>query len=183
MIAAHRRAHRRIHAVLWPLVAALGLAAWSARRPVDAPTDWPGFLAENAGSIRAAAPSSNAPRAPLWTRDGAFGSWPVRLALFEDGRLELRPHRPLEQPELLLYWLPGAFSGDRLPDHARLLGRLAGPQTQRFLLPPDAMRAEDGDPGSLVVYGLGHAEIVASARLSAPVSATAAASSTTRAMP
>lgn len=182
MIAAHRRAHRRIHVLLWPAVGLLLAAALATRRPVDAPSDWPGFLAENAESratgaetrtgIDAASSSRRASdrEAPRWSREDAFGAWPARLSRLADGRLEIRPHRPLDRPELLVYWLPGAFDGARLPDDARLLGRLTGSHAQRFALPPevataDASGVDDDETGTLVLFSLGHGEIVATARL------------------
>lgn len=171
MIAACRRAHRRIHAGLWPVVFVLVAVALFTRRPVDAPTDWPAFLAEAERARATAASGAAAKReiGPLWSRDDAFGAWPARLALFADGTLELRPRRPLDRPELLLYWIPGAFTGDELPDDARLLGRVTGTHAQRFASPANG--------GSLVVYSLGHGAIVASARLEPATPAAPSASS------
>lgn len=182
MIAAHRRAHRRLHAVLWPAIGVVLAAALAARRPVDAPSDWPGFLAENAeagstgigvGTGTRVAPANRSTRgraASPWSREDAFGSWPARLSRLADGRIEIRPHRPIDRPELLVYWLAGDFDGTRLPDDARLLGRLTGSHAQRFALPAGvatagASGAEDVESGTLVVFSLGHGEIVATARL------------------
>ncbi|MFO0688104.1 MAG: hypothetical protein U0900_05310 [Myxococcota bacterium] len=181
MITGHRRAHRRIHALLWPIVFILVATAITTRRPLDAPADWPAFLAqseaEHAPASAASGSGKTRPTGPLWTRDDAFGAWPARLALFADGTVELRPRRPLDHPELLLYWVPGAFAGDALPEDARLLGLLTGTHAQRFALPAKA--------GSLVLYALGHGAIVASARLDEPATdsmgSTAAPTATTAA--
>lgn len=161
MIAALRRAHRRLHAALWPVAFAVVVAALATRRPVDAPSDWPAFLArvEQARTTATGRAGSTSESRPLWSRDDAFGAWPARLTVYGDGQLELRPRRPLDRPELLLYWIPGALDGDRLPGDARLLGRVTGTHAQRFSLP------RGGGAGSLVLFSLGHGTIVASARL------------------
>jgi hypothetical protein len=60
-------------------------------------------------------------------------------------------------PEALLYWA-AAGPGSGLPEHALLLGRLAGPT--RFELPPEAAGG-----GWLVVYSLVHQEVAIAAEL------------------
>lgn len=96
-------------------------------------------------------------------------SRPVRVADFESlglelaiGRgaggepvLELRPRADLQQPDLLLYWLPresleGAPAG--VPEGALLLGALAGARVRRFVLPERALVEQ----GALLLYTLAH---------------------------
>lgn len=106
-------------------------------------------------------------------REDAFGSWPARLAWSDDGLVEITPLRPLDRPELLLYWIEDEsedeLEGNALPPDARLVGRIASTSPQRFVLPEAAVaqtRIAGGAHGLLVIYSLGHHEIVATARLS-----------------
>lgn len=47
MIASHRRTHRWLHAMLWPLLIALCVGAWHARTPDAVMTEWPAFLSSH----------------------------------------------------------------------------------------------------------------------------------------
>lgn len=164
MIARLRRVHRRIHLLLWPAVALLFGAALAKRPAVDVRDDWLAALAGAARESEGAGRRIAGQFMLFGSSIDAFGPWPARLSLWTDGTVELTPLRPLDQPELLVYWLPDPFVGDVLPDSAQLLGRLAGTQAQRFHLPSRASVSKS-DPGSLVVYSLGHQAVVASARL------------------
>lgn len=164
MIARLRRAHRAIHRIAWLPIFLLFVAALSSRRPVEIADDgWAALPAAAHGSGTMRTPTS-APRALLGTSTEAFGIWPARLSVWTDGTLEIEPLRPLDRPELLIYWLSDPLVGETLPDSAQLLGRLAGTATRRFRLPPSSS-ASPGDPGILVVYSLGHQQVVATARL------------------
>lgn len=122
------------------------------------------------------APSDvNAPRR-LGAGEDLFGVWPARLSWWSDGQIEITPLRPLDRPELLVYWSPGEITGGQIPDDAHLIGRLTSSRPHRFALPEtNAGRTADSigraneetsaARGQLVVYSLGHQEIVATARL------------------
>jgi hypothetical protein len=72
--------------------------------------------------------------------------------------LELAPHADLGQPDLLVYWSrDGAL--DRLPEHATLLGRLAGTEVRRFALP------EGARAGRVHLFSLGHGALVGAAAI------------------
>ncbi|MBY0399675.1 hypothetical protein K2X89_05225 [Myxococcota bacterium] len=176
MIRDRRRAHRRIHQALWPTLALVFAALLTDRRPIDSREDWPTLLAHSARPLGGDETPASATSHALWSSRDAFGGWPARMALFADGSVEIQPLRPLDRPELLVYWVSEAQPGDRLPDSAHLLGRLAGPLAQRFTLPARALTrigtaSSTASPepstasGALVVYSLGHQEIVATARL------------------
>ena len=64
----------------------------------------------------------------------------------------MEPTGPLRAPDPLLYWSASPAQG-ALPSDARLLGPLSAAPVQRFPLPAER--------GQLIVYSLGHAEIVA----------------------
>ena len=96
---------------------------------------------------------------PRWTREDLWSALSIRTSAYtRDGVVivELAPLRDPLLPDLLVYWAPGG-PGDRLPDGARLLGRLAGTATRRFALPAAG--------GRLHLYSLGHARLVDSAAL------------------
>ncbi len=147
VIARLRRRHRVATlalAVLMPPALAIALASRSAA-PIQA---LPPALAD-------AAPSG----APRWSRDDLWSALPVRTRGFagDAGALvELAPLRDPMLPDLLVYWAAGGGS-DRLPDGARLLGRLAGTDVRRFAVPAAG--------GRLYLYSLGHARLVDSAAL------------------
>lgn len=165
MIRSRRRAHRSIHLLLWPGLAAFFTYSLAETASKPAPFDWTSVLVDRTTNT----PNGADPRdaEPIWTREDAFGLWPARLAVHRDGRLELTPLRPLDRPELLLYWSPpidseGSASDERLPAEAILLGRIFAARAQSFAL-PDAVRGSTRRRGALVVYSLGHQEIVARA--------------------
>lgn len=165
MIRSRRRAHRSIHLLLWPGLAAFFTYSLAETASTLAPFDWTSVLVDRTtNNTNGVGPRDDE---PIWTRDDAFGLWPARLAIHRDGRLELTPLRPLDRPELLLYWSPpidseANASDERLPAEAVLLGRIFAARQQSFAL-PDAVRGATDRRGALVVYSLGHQEIVARA--------------------
>lgn len=81
-----------------------------------------------------------------------------------DRWIELEPRGPIARPEVLVYWTPEtAGPADRLPQDAFLLGALAGLRPRTFAVPAGAL----GRDGRLVLYSLGHQEVVATAQLPA----------------
>lgn len=76
--------------------------------------------------------------------------------------VELDPGAPIALPEVLVYWTPSTVA-DRLPEDAFLIGSLAGARARAHGMPRDAL----GRDGTLVLYSLGHQEVVASAPLPA----------------
>lgn len=155
MIASHRRAHLWIHLVLWPVAFALLAAAVANRRPVPLVGAWPSFLMD----------APTAPSEILWSREDLFDGWPARVTAHVDGSIDVKPLRPLDRPDLLLYWTTGAIAGAALPGDAHLLGRITETTVHRFRLPE---HPPEHKQGSLVVYSLGHQEIVATAILPSP---------------
>lgn len=154
MIRSHRRAHLWIHFVLWPLAFVLLAAGIAGRRPVPLLGAWPSFLADPPAAAREI----------LWSREDLFDGWPARVTARVDGSIDVKPLRPIDRPDLLLYWAAGAVSGTALPGDAHLLGRITGTTVQRIRL-PDRLPDGPAEYGSLVVYSLGHQEIVATAIL------------------
>ncbi len=93
-----------------------------------------------------------------------WGRLPLNTRISDPGgglTVELAPRRSLRRPALLLYWSAAASDSGRLPADSRLLGAFAGTHLQAFGLPREA--AQVG--GRLILYSLGHQEIVASARI------------------
>ena len=64
---------------------------------------------------------------------------------------------PLRRPDVLLYWTAHEPHGG-LGEGARLLGSVRGDGVERFGQVPD-------DPGFLVLYSLGHDELIAARAL------------------
>jgi hypothetical protein len=109
---------------------------------------------------------SAAPRsegAVLWEREDLFPGWPARLSVRADRSAELKALRPLVAPDVLVYWTPdAAVDLGSLPADAHLVARLGGTAVHRFTLPAHDVPAP---AGALVLYSLGHQEVVAAAVL------------------
>jgi len=76
--------------------------------------------------------------------------------------LDIVLHERIEAPDVLLYWSASdAAAGGQLPADAYLLGSLQRASRQQVPL-PRAARERDGH---LILYSLGHQEVVASAPL------------------
>ena len=73
--------------------------------------------------------------------------------------LLIRPLTPILKPDMLVYWVPSSktFTDGNLSEHAILTGNLAGDSPRRLSLPPGAAQGE----GDIVIYSLGHRDIVA----------------------
>jgi hypothetical protein len=80
--------------------------------------------------------------------------------------LELDPDGDLRQPDVLVYWSPAAETQGRLPADSHLLGRLAGARARRLPLPAAAVPGS----GQIVLYSLGHQELVGALPLPGPAS-------------
>lgn len=184
MIASQRRTHGRLHRLLWPCLFGLFATALATRQPAPVNDPWPDALVARltpstpqrpaSGNATAEAAQASRPKAALLgVREDLFGAFPARVLVRVDGTLELAPLRPIDRPELLLYWSalqsPADSSigakPDRLPSDALLLGRIAGTGTHHFRLPDEALRAGSSS-GRLVLFSLGHQEIVATAAMS-----------------
>lgn len=79
----------------------------------------------------------------------------------------LRLHEPLRKPDVLAYWsAQGAAAGRALPGDVHLLGSVSAQRDNYLPLPlwPASSRV---DEGFLILYSLGHHEVVASAAVPA----------------
>jgi hypothetical protein len=147
-----RRAHRAIVTVLAVALPLAFVQALRGRNPVPA--------GELSAAVLGSAPRADLPRlVGLRALDGV--RLEQRVFATPEGRLsvEVSLAPASAAPDALLYWAaadPGPAAG--LPEHALLLGRLAG--ATRFALPPDAAGG-----GWLVVYSLIHQEVVIAAEL------------------
>lgn len=148
MIRPLRVRHRRVVltlAIVTPLLFAAGLAT---RRPIPLSTDG------------ATPPEADRHRdAEIVDRDeSAWGDLPILTDWLggPGAAVRLEVTEPLRQPDLLLYWDPEP-AGDRLSDSALLLGPVGGRRRASWDVPAPV------EGGRLVLYSLGHGEIVASA--------------------
>jgi hypothetical protein len=79
---------------------------------------------------------------------------PIRLASLDNGAaVLLTAEEAVDGAGLLLYWLP---AGARFSERAVLVGAVRGHGRQALPLPEPVV-----EPGSLVLYSLGHAEEIA----------------------
>ncbi len=168
MIAPLRRRHRLwtlTLAVVMPVLYVLALTA----RPQPPVADLPSALAAaDAGGevVREATDLFAVHAVTVRVRRGT-GGWKV----------ELEPQAPIVRPEILVYWSPSApasealpaealpaeaLAAEALPAEAFLLGSLAGTRARVFDLPTPAF----GGDGWLVLYSLGHQEVIDTAALS-----------------
>ena len=152
-----RQAHRRLILLLAPIAFVLFGAAILDRGGMPVSTALPDF--SNRGDVSEGAAASWGDR--LWSKEDLFTGWPARLVAYPNRRFELKPLRPLEKPDVLLYWTPGSGSADSLPSDAHLLGRLGGTGIRRFILPDHGIGGPSGrGNGALILYSLGHQEVV-----------------------
>lgn len=86
---------------------------------------------------------------------------PVAVRVLRGGVLELAASAPLARPDVLVYWSAEA-PAKAVPAGAYLLGPL-GDRPRRFPLPAEAA----GVDGHLVLFSLGHGEILATGALPA----------------
>lgn len=153
MIAPLRRRHRLRTAALLvavPVLLALALAARPSPPRVEA-------------RPAALAPGPD-PRGGDVETLPVFGEFDVTVHAWQtaDGPvIGITPGEPLARPAVLVYWTP-APPGDGLPDDALLLGAVAD-RGRTYAVPPAAA----GRDGHLVLYSLGHQEVVASGELPA----------------
>ena len=158
MIAPLRRRHRWTTAVLAVAVPVLYVVALAARPDepvvVSLPPEW---SPAPAGKVEADL-GLLIEDPPVVVRARGDGSSDVK-----SWGLELEPIEPIARPKMLVYWSASPPTAGRLPEAATLLGGLAGRHARTFELPVAAR----GHAGTLVLYSLGHQEIVASAPLPA----------------
>ena len=80
--------------------------------------------------------------------------------------VELQPETDLKRPDVLVYWSREAAIGAAgLPGDAVLLGSLAGTERRRYPLPSGVAWGE----GALVLYSLGHQELLSVTFLAAKI--------------
>ncbi len=147
MIAPLRRRHRWLIATLTVVVPVLFVVALTGRPAGPAIGTLPAELAETARG-RVESEHDDLFAHPIITRIRATDAeWLV----------ELQPREPLAKPELLVYWTAEATSGDeRLPAGAYLIGSLAGTRSRVYTMPEQTL----GQAGRLLLYSLGHQEVV-----------------------
>ena len=130
-------------------------AALAARTPPAAAPAFPAPLTRST--------SHAVPRNALPVFDSAL-LWPglalrTRVLVSGDQRyVQLVPHEPVREPDVLVYASAAPAAGDALPDDARLLGRFAGSRAQSFALGTQT-------PDSLWLFSLAHGEVVGRANL------------------
>ncbi len=155
MIAPLRRRHRWLTgllAVVVPVVFALALAS---RPAVPVSESLPEALA----------PATQASGGVVGS-DLAFEALPMTARVTRDGanfRIQVVPTEALAKPEVLAYWTPAGSALDRLPTDAWLLGAVGGLRPQAFTVP----EAVQGREGQLVLYSLGHQEVLGAVALPA----------------
>jgi hypothetical protein len=152
MIAPLRARHRLWTTTLAVALPALYVLALLARTQVPA-VELPPALAEDAGGevVREAT--------------DLFADHAVTTRVRRAGdrfRVELEPVAPIVSPAVLVYWSPSP-AGEALPAESFLLGSLAGVRARAFDLPAAAL----GRDGWLVLYSLGHQQVIDAAALAA----------------
>jgi hypothetical protein len=98
--------------------------------------------------------------------DDLFAEHAVATRLRRGGggfQVELAPETAIAAPAVLVYWSPAAATEKELPAEAFLLGSLAGTRARAFDLPAAAL----GRDGWLVLYSLGHQQVLDAAALAA----------------
>ena len=171
MITSRRRAHLLLVAVITavlPVVVAAGLI----RRPgpivtgddsralfkaagFDDPSDPEGGPSDPGPELLAAGPLR------LGVRSGESDAPPRQGFL----ALVVMPERALQQPDLLLYWAPGA-AGPRLPGpQDQLIGELAGASRRRLPLEAATARSMARRPGVLLLFSQGKGRTIAAVPL------------------
>lgn len=147
MILALRQRHRRMIIAIGILLPIAFLGGVAARRPVP---------------LMRAVPSElevSAPRfdSVVWERSDLFAKAPITIRLLrastEFGIQFIAP-KDFVKPDLIVYWLPGTWSGSEvIPDNAQLLGQFS---SRALRLPQTAF----GSYGSIILYSLADNEIV-----------------------
>lgn len=150
MIQPLRNVHRRVSmgmAVVLPAVLFVGLAA---RRPVSISG---GHDVALPGRVQLLKQSAGG-----WQRHAMQTSLYRQLDPPYDLYVTLNPVRPLNEPDVLLYWSESPAAKSSLPDRARLLG--AFEPASALALPRDLQPG-----GNLILYSLTHQSVVDSAAL------------------
>lgn len=149
MIQPLRTAHRRIFIVLagvLPVILGAGLRV----RP-HVPLATPDAVTGNQFSVRLSQPTA------AWAKDSFDLEFYSEPGGPKGVRIVLKPHRGLNEPDLLLYWTSQASTDAPDLNGANLLGPFR--PSISYSLPTGTER------GSLVLYSLAHHEIVDVARI------------------
>ncbi len=152
MIAPLRRRHRLMATTLLVAVPVLYVLALLARPAEPVMETLPAGFANAVGEGQV-----------LFAEDDLFVEHRIAVRLRSDSRgpvLELEPMEPLALPDVLVYWSPSRQASPGLPGDAYLVGALAAGASFSEL-PPAAARGG----GRVVLYSLGHKQVVAAAEL------------------
>ena len=155
MIRPLRRRHLETVAGLAILVPALYLAAIQARPPATMSEPFDPELAPAGLDSDAEGASTQ-----------EWSALPIRsrlLAAGGDRWIEVAATDELPHPDVLVYWSAVEPASDAPLTDARLLGALAGDQRRSYLLPREA----GAGVGHLILYCLGHGELLGSHSLAA----------------
>ncbi len=151
MIRALRRRHLVVVGVFAPIVLGLFGAGIAMRLPRASAAALPGeteqVISPQAGAEWSGLGSEEDYRMRNVTLDGALG-----IEIVSD----LAKH-----PDVLAYWISTDEDPEGLPTSAVLLGALPSPGRRAFSLPKGADL-----PGRVILFSLGHGEVVASATVS-----------------
>jgi hypothetical protein len=150
MIQPLRTVHRRVSvvmAVFLPTVLFVGLTA---RRPVSRPGGGAVGLPDRAHLLKQTAGG--------WQRHTIQTSLYGQLDPPHDIYAVLNPARPLNAPDVLVYWSGLSAADSNLPSGARLLGTFE--PARAIVLPRDLQPG-----GNLILYSLAHQSVVDSAPL------------------
>ena len=163
MILSRRQAHRYAFIALGILLPLCFIASVWLRPTYNAVGDSAETLFLQAGY--AASPSSE--RLDIAQTTLSNGGVHFEAKTFVDStgrpRLDLKPTKTIQQPDLLLYWEGGSGEPDAISDRSILLGSLAGSAQRQFLLPKSAQ----GQDGHLLVYSQGTQTLMATLPLEA----------------
>lgn len=155
MIAPLRRRHQAGILFLLSVIPALALLALL-QRPGGALTEeLPSILLSRNANVQT----------PAVDREDLFADRLVRIRQWRSGMLaliEIEPMHAFGKPDVLAYWSQQEITaGGGLPNSAFLLGPVTVGAARTFPLPRAALRT----PGHLLLYSLGHAEVIGHAQL------------------
>jgi hypothetical protein len=186
VILGHRRIHRLIVLFLAPVALGVFVAAVIDRASAPDASPAANLLRRTSVSVDRAIERGDV----IWSREDLFVNWPARVIAYQFSgevaergpvpsshrALEIKPLRPIGKPDVLLYWAPATEGASTqspdgraltsLPADAHLLGRIGGTGIRRFKLPGHGdWTASRASGGSLILYSLGHQEVIAAGGL------------------
>jgi len=150
MIQPLRTVHRRAFVVLAVVLPAILLAGIEARRPGTSLTERSPELPATAYLVR----ESNG----LWSQHSIATKIYGRSDSPKDIYVVLRPMKPLNEPDLLLYWSSNTPQGNSLPSESLFVAPYSADES--FALP-----LEKGRAGNLMLFSLAHQTVVDFARV------------------